>query len=124
MDVDGIDQVTLTGRKPFHNPVAAPEIKNFRVARTLKIAVERNPRQRGQMLGMLREHHARARRHRGLEAQFCGDAKLARACGRTVADRIGQMRRADPERRLDHGTAAATLGAHRVVVELGQDRMV
>ena len=29
MDVDGLDQVTLTGRKPFHNPVAAPEIKTF-----------------------------------------------------------------------------------------------
>ena len=32
--------------------------QNFGVARTLKIAVERNPRQRCQMLGMLREHDA------------------------------------------------------------------
>ena len=25
----GIDQVTLTGRKPFHSPVAAPEISTL-----------------------------------------------------------------------------------------------
>ena len=60
MDVDGIGQVTLSGRKPFHNAGGGARHQHLGVARLLEIAVERNARQRGQMLGVLAEQDARA----------------------------------------------------------------
>ena len=50
----GTVRPTLTGRKPFHKPVGGAGDQHLGVARALEIAVERDARQRGQMLGVLR----------------------------------------------------------------------
>ena len=80
--VDAAEAVPHRGRGARH--------QHPQVAQLLVLAVERNARQRHQMLAMLREQHARPRRHRGLEAELGGDAELARPRGRRVADRIGR----------------------------------
>ena len=51
----GSSQVTLTRAKAVPQSGGGAGDQHLGVARTLKIAVERNPRQRGQMLGMLAE---------------------------------------------------------------------
>ena len=66
----GTGQVTLTGRKPFHSAGGGARDQHLGVALLLEIAVERDARQRRQMVGVLREDHARPRRHRGLEAEI------------------------------------------------------
>ena len=50
LDVEGNGQVTLTGRKPFHSAGGGARDQHLGIARALEIAVERDARQRGQML--------------------------------------------------------------------------
>ena len=96
----GRSYAALTRRKPFHIAVAAPDISTFEIALLLELAVDRNARQRRQMIAVRLEQHARPRRHRGLEAELGGDAEFARAGRGRIADRIGQMLRPPAERRL------------------------
>src|SRR5512146_442460 len=61
--------------------------QDIEIALLLEIAVNRNARQRGQMVAVRLEQHARPRRHRGLETQLGGNAELARPGRGLVADR-------------------------------------
>ena len=59
-----------------------------------------------------------------VEAEFGGNAELEATRSLTVADRIGEMLRPHADRRLDHGAAIFHLGAHHIIGQLGENRMV
>src|SRR6478672_6247431 len=57
----------------------------------LELTVDRNARQRGQIVAVCPEQDARPRRHCGLESKLGGNAKLAGPGGGRIAHGKGQM---------------------------------
>src|SRR4029078_648713 len=86
--------------------------QHLQIPLALKLAVDGDARQRGQIVAVDLEQHARPRRQRGLEAEFGRNAEFARAGWRHVADGEGEGLRASSERRLQHGTAHFYLSTH------------
>src|SRR5262245_58694092 len=79
--------------------------QHAQVAQALELAVDRNARQRREMIAMLGEQDAGSCRHAGPEAEIGGERELARARRGGIAHRIGEMLRPHAERRLDGGAA-------------------
>src|SRR5262249_57317274 len=79
--------------------------KYAHIAKLLIFAVERDARQRGEMLGVRAEDDAGPRRHGGLEAELGGNGEFALPRRAGIAVRIGQMRRPRAERRPEHPAA-------------------
>src|SRR6185437_16818882 len=83
-----------TGLRRVDAAEAVPERRagaghqHLQIALLLELAVDRDARQRHQVLAVHAEQDAGSRRHRGLEAELGGDAEFARAGRGRIADRI------------------------------------
>ena len=105
----GCGYAASTRRNPFQSAVL-PRCQHRQDARVLVVAVEGDPRQRGEMLGVFGEDHARPRRHRGLEAGGARQWEFARARRDPVAIGIGEMR----DGPLQHAFNSRAAGRHIV----------
>jgi hypothetical protein len=91
--------------------------------RVLVVAVERDPLQRGQMIGALGKQHARPRRHRGLEAARARQREFAGAGRDPVAIGIGEVEAGTLQGVFDPGTAGGDLVGRRFLGLLGEIAM-
>ena len=76
--------------------------QDAQITHALIIAVHDDARQRRHALAMRGEQHAWTHRYRCPKTKFGGEFKLTRCRGGTIAKRIRQMRRLQPEGRFNH----------------------
>src|SRR6516225_8375457 len=88
------------------------------------MTVDSDARQRGHVLFMRTKKDARPRRYRGLEAELCGQFKLARRGACPIAERVRQVCGLYTQRRLDHRSTQIHFGSRRLLIKPGQDRMI
>src|ERR1700730_4627700 len=94
------------------------------ITQLLVLAVERDARQRGQMIAMSGEEHTRAGRHCGLEAELGGYAEFPGSCRTRISYRIGKMIRALSERGRNHRAAHLHLRARGLFRHFCQHHMI
>ena len=120
----------MTCWKRFHKRKGrAGEIER-RVGERLIVAIQRDARQRRQIVPVIRKEHAFARGHGGLKSGARREREVARACATGIAIGIGEMHRTLPELLFDtvgashhlfHGLMLGQFGDGEMVLGMGAD---